>query len=133
MEEVSGIYLASGSRKTAVARVKLRVGGRGRIYVNGQRPSEYFKREDLVQHALEPLKVTRGEGDLDVVAKVRGGGMSGQAGALRLALARALCELDASVREVLKKYGMLTRDPREKERMKYGRAKRRKAPQYSKR
>ena len=122
-----------GTRKTAVARCRLRKGGKGRIFVNGKRPLEYFGREDLVQYAFEPLKVTQKEGMFDVTAKTHGGGISGQAGALRLALARGLLAVDESLREVLRKHGMLTRDPREKERMKYGRSKRRKGPQYSKR
>ena len=94
---------------------------------------EYFRREDLVIHALEPLKVTGKVGEVDVIAKVEGGGLSGQAGAVRLAIARALCNYDESLRPILKEHGMLTRDPREKERMKYGLRKRRRAHQYSKR
>ncbi len=127
------IIFATGSRKRAVARIRLKEGGKGRVYVNGKRPLEYFRREELVQHALEPLRVAGKEGEFDVVAKVRGGGLSGQAGALRHAIARALYVYDESLKEILKKYKMLTRDPREKERMKYGKAKRRKSPQYSKR
>ncbi len=127
------IIFTTGSRKRAVARLRLKPGGTGRVYVNGRRPLEYFKRDDLVIHALEPLKVTRTEGKFDVVVKVHGGGLSGQAGALRHALARALVVADPDLRDTLKKHGMLTRDPREKERMKYGLAKRRKAPQFSKR
>lgn len=132
MEEKK-IYFASGSRKRAVARIRLKPGGRGRIYVNGMRPIEYFGREDLVIHALEPLRTIKKEGEFDIVAKVHGGGKSGQAGAMRLAIARALAEYDENLKAILKKYNLLTRDPREKERMKYGLSKRRKAPQYSKR
>jgi len=131
--EEKKIVFAWGSRKRARARLRLKENGKGRIYVNGLRPLEYFGREDLVLHAFEPLKVTAREGQFDVVAKVRGGGKSGQAGALRLALARALYSYDESLGDILKKYKMLSRDPREKERMKYGKSKRRKAPQYSKR
>jgi len=132
MEE-KRIIFASGSRKRAVARIRLKEGGGGRVYVNGKRPLEYFGREDLVIHALEPLRILKKEGEFDIVAKVKGGGISGQAGAMRLAIARALLAYDESLKEILKKYDLLTRDPREKERMKYGLSKRRKAPQYSKR
>ncbi len=127
------LIFTTGSRKRAVARLRLKPEGRGRIYVNGKRPLEYFKREDLVLHALEPLRVTKREGQYDIVVKVHGGGLAGQAGAFRLALAKALVQYDPDLRDTLKKYGMLSRDPREKERMKYGLSKRRKAPQYSKR
>jgi small subunit ribosomal protein S9 len=127
------LIFCMGTRKTAVARCRLRGGGKGRYFVNGKRPLEYFGREELVQYAFEPLRVTQREGTFDVTAKTQGGGISGQAGALRLALARGLLSTDESLREVLRKHGMLTRDPREKERMKYGRAKRRKGPQFSKR
>ncbi|HDM90698.1 MAG: 30S ribosomal protein S9 [Candidatus Hydrothermota bacterium] len=132
MEEAR-IYFATGTRKRAVARVRLRESGKGRIYINGRRVLEYFGREELVQHALEPLRVTGKEGQFDVIAKIRGGGISGQAGALRLAIARALASYDEGLKDLLKRHKLLTRDPREKERMKYGKAKRRKSPQYSKR
>jgi small subunit ribosomal protein S9 len=131
--EGTKVIFAWGSRKRAVARLRLKENGKGRIYVNGLRPLEYFNREDLVIHALEPLKVAGLEGKFDVVCKVEGGGKSGQAGAMRLALARALKAFDENLTEVLKKFRMLSRDPREKERMKYGKSKRRKSPQYSKR
>ncbi len=127
------IIFAHGSRKRAVARIRLKEDGHGWIYVNGKRPKEYFGRDDLVIHALEPLKVTKKAGEFDIVAKVEGGGLSGQAGALRLAIARALAQYDESLRDTLKDHGMLTRDPREKERMKYGKRKRRRAQQFSKR
>jgi small subunit ribosomal protein S9 len=131
--EGTKVIFAWGSRKRSVARLRLKENGKGRIYVNGLRPLEYFNREDLVIHALEPLKVAGLEGKFDVVCKVEGGGKSGQAGAMRLALARALKAFDENLTEVLKKFRMLSRDPREKERMKYGKSKRRKSPQYSKR
>jgi len=130
---VKEIIFESGSRKRARARLRLKPFGTGKLYVNGKRPLEYFKREDLVLHAFEPLRITKKEGQFDVVAKVEGGGLSGQAGAIRHALAKALVKYDPELKDELKKHGMLTRDPREKERMKYGLAKRRKAPQYSKR
>ncbi len=131
--EGAKVIFAWGSRKRAVARLRLKENGKGRVYVNGLRPLEYFKREDLVIHALEPLKIAGLEGKFDVVCKVEGGGKSGQAGAMRLALARALKTFDENLTEVLKKFRLLSRDPREKERMKYGKSKRRKSPQYSKR
>lgn len=127
------IILATGTRKRAVARLRLKPGGTGRIYVNGRRPLEYFGREDLVLHLLEPLRAVGKEGEFDIVVKVHGGGLSGQAGAIRHALARALVLYDENLRPVLRKGGFLTRDPREKERMKYGKTKRRRSPQYSKR
>lgn len=135
VREIHGktVIFASGSRKRARARLRLKPEGHGWVYVNGQRPLDYFKREDLVIHALEPLRVVGLEGNVDVVVKVEGGGISGQAGAVRHALARALEAMDAGLRPTLKKYGFLTRDPREKERMKYGKTKRRRAWQYSKR
>ncbi|MEO0272421.1 MAG: 30S ribosomal protein S9 [candidate division WOR-3 bacterium] len=132
MSEAKVIF-AWGSRKRAVARLRLRENGRGLIYINGLRPLEYFGREDLVIHALEPLKIAGIDKPVDVICKVEGGGKAGQAGAVRLALARALKAMDENLTEVLKKYRMLSRDPREKERMKYGKSKRRKSPQYSKR
>ena len=131
--EGARIIFATGSRKRAVARLRLKENGKGRVYVNGKRPIEYFGREDLVIHALEPAKVTSRLQDFDIVVKVEGGGKSGQAGAMRLALARALYQFDEELAETLKKYGMLSRDPREKERMKYGKSKRRRSPQFSKR
>ncbi|MGB9824002.1 MAG: 30S ribosomal protein S9 [Candidatus Hydrothermia bacterium] len=127
------VIFATGSRKRAVARLRLRENGRGLVYVNGMRPLEYFGREDLVIHALEPLKIAGIDKPVDIICKVEGGGKAGQAGAMRLALARALKTMDENLTEVLKKYRMLSRDPREKERMKYGKSKRRKSPQYSKR
>lgn len=135
IEEIDKIIvLETGSRKRAVARIRLKYPGHGWLYVNGKRPEQYFGgRFDLIKHAFEPLDVTKKRGEVDVVAKVEGGGVAGQAGAIRLAIARALVELDPELREILKDKGMLKRDPREKERMKYGHTKRRKVEQYSKR
>jgi len=127
------LVFATGSRKRAVARLRLKFNGTGRVYINGKRPLEYFKLESLVLHALEPLAITKRESKYDLVAKVKGGGISGQAGAVRHALAKALAMAEPELRDLLKKNKMLSRDPREKERMKYGLSKRRKAPQYSKR
>ncbi len=127
------IIFATGSRKRAVARIRLKEGVKPITIVNGKDLKTYFGREDLIIHALEPLKVTGLEGKFAVIAKIEGGGLSGQAGALRHAIARALFQYDETLKPTLKKYGMLSRDPREKERMKYGKSKRRKSPQYSKR
>ena len=129
---MSELILTSGGRKTARARLRLRP-GTGKIWVNGKRPLEYFKREDLVLHAFEPLKAVQKEKDFDIAVKVQGGGLSGQAGAIRFALSRALVKYNEGYRAVLKARGMLTRDSRIKERMKYGLTKRRRAHQYSKR
>ncbi len=126
------IYFAAGSRKSSKARIRLKPGN-GKIVVNGKNVMDYFRREDLVLHFTEPLRILQKESEFDVIAKVNGGGLSGQAGALRLAIARALTEYNEGFRKVLKTQGFLTRDPRKKERMKYGLTKRRRAHQYSKR
>ena len=122
----------TGRRKEAVARVRLRPGA-GKVTVNGRAFEDYFPSATHRMIALEPLKVTEAEGNYDVEATIAGGGISGQAGALRLGLARALAELDPEQRIPLKRAGFLTRDAREKEAKKYGLKKARKAPQYSKR
>jgi small subunit ribosomal protein S9 len=122
----------TGRRKESVARVRLRP-GTGKITVNGRDFDQFFS---VLTHrviAREPLRLTQTEEVYDVDATVDGGGISGQAGALRLGIARALVALDADTRSPLKKAGLLTRDAREKERRKYGLKKARKAPQYSKR
>jgi small subunit ribosomal protein S9 len=122
----------TGRRKSAVARVRLRA-GTGKITVNGRPFETHFP---VLTHrviAVEPLRVTQTEEVYDVDATLDGGGVSGQAGALRLGIARALVELDPDTRPALKERGLLRRDAREKERRKYGLKKARKAPQYSKR
>jgi small subunit ribosomal protein S9 len=122
----------TGRRKEAVARVRLRP-GTGVITVNGRPFEQYFP---ILTHrviALEPLRLTQTAEVYDVDATMNGGGVSGQAGALRLGITRALVVLDEEARGQLKKAGLLTRDAREKERRKYGLKKARKAPQYSKR
>ena len=122
----------TGRRKEAVARVRLRP-GTGVVMVNGRTFDEYFP---ILTHrviAKEPLRLTQTEEVYDVDATLDGGGVSGQAGAIRLGIARALIALDPEQRPILKKAGMLMRDAREKERRKYGLKKARKAPQYSKR
>lgn len=123
---------ATGRRKTSVARVRL-VPGSGRIVVNGKNAEEYFSREVLERMVRAPLQVTKTEGSFDVIADVRGGGISGQAGAVRHGIARALLQASDEYRVPLKRAGFLTRDPRMKERRKYGLKKARKAPQFSKR
>ncbi|NLJ61375.1 MAG: 30S ribosomal protein S9 [Firmicutes bacterium] len=131
-ETRQGPVQATGRRKHSVARVQLRP-GRGEIIVNGKTVSAYFGRKILDIIVRQPLVIT-GTGDkFDITAKVEGGGMSGQAGALRHGIARALQEYDPDLRSPLKKAGLLTRDPRMKERHKYGLKKARRAPQYSKR
>lgn len=122
----------TGRRKSAVARVRLRP-GTGKITVNGRDFAEYFP---ILTHqviAMEPLRLTQTADVYDVDATLGGGGVSGQAGAIRLGIARGLVALDIDTRAVLKKSGMLTRDARRVERKKYGLHKARKAPQYSKR
>lgn len=121
-----------GRRKQAVVRVRLVPGGGG-FHLNGKTLEAYFPNKVHQQLIKEPLVSTERTESYDVIANLTGGGTSGQAGALRLAIARALIELDADDRPTLKKAGFLTRDPRVKERKKYGLKKARKAPQYSKR
>jgi small subunit ribosomal protein S9 len=122
----------TGRRKEAVARVRLRP-GTGQVVINGRPIERYFTIASHRQAATEALRITQTADVYDVDATLDGGGVSGQAGALRLGIARALIALDGELRPPLKKAGLLTRDPREKERRKYGLKKARKAPQYSKR
>jgi small subunit ribosomal protein S9 len=122
----------TGRRKEAVARVQL-LPGSGTHLVNDRTPLEYLTRATLVQTAFHALVVVGAEGKFNVVAKVHGGGLTGQAGAIRLAVARALVRDDESLRAVLGRAGLLTRDPRMKERKKYGQPGARKRFQFSKR
>jgi small subunit ribosomal protein S9 len=122
----------TGRRKEAVVRVRL-VAGTGQFTLNGRTLEDYFPTRAHRMVVQSPLRVVGKEKELDIVAKLSGGGVSGQAGALRHGIARALVELDPELRPVLKKEGFLTRDAREKERRKYGLKKARKAPQFSKR
>jgi small subunit ribosomal protein S9 len=124
--------IATGRRKEAVARVRL-MEGTGSYRLNGRSIDEFFPTRAHRMIVSSPLRLAGKDKDLDVVARIEGGGVSGQAGALRLGIARALIDLDPELRPLLKKEGFLTRDPREKERRKYGLKKARKAPQYSKR
>jgi small subunit ribosomal protein S9 len=124
--------ITTGRRKEAVARVRL-IPGTGEFRLNGRSLEEYFTTRAYRIVVSAPLRLVGRDKDLDVVARIEGGGVSGQAGALRLGIARALIELDPEFRPSLKKEGYLSRDAREKERKKYGLKKARKAPQYSKR
>jgi small subunit ribosomal protein S9 len=122
----------TGRRKQAIARVRIRPGG-GKITVNSRPIEDYFPSETHRMVLSEPLRATSTAEVYDVDATIVGGGVSGQAGALRLGIARALVDLDPEARGTLKRAGLLTRDAREKESKKYGLKKARKAPQYSKR
>jgi len=123
---------STGRRKEAVARARLRP-GTGQHTINGRPFEQYFTTAVQRMVVAEALRVTETEERYDVDASIHGGGVSGQAGALRMAIARSLVELDPEVRPALKKAGLLTRDPRKKESKKYGLKKARKAPQYTKR
>jgi small subunit ribosomal protein S9 len=123
---------ATGRRKESVARVRI-VPGSGRFALNGRSLEDYFPRPALQMVVTEPLRLTNTLDRYDVIASIMGGGISGQAGAVRHGIARALTEADPTLRGELKKKGLLTRDARAKERRKYGLKKARKAPQYSKR
>jgi small subunit ribosomal protein S9 len=123
---------ATGRRKEAVCRARL-LPGEGRWTINGRPFEDYFANATHRMIVTEPLRLTNTENRYDIFAKIEGGGIAGQAGALRHAISRALIELDPELRPILKRGGFLTRDAREKERRKYGLKKARKAPQYSKR
>lgn len=125
-------FLGTGRRKSSVARVILRPGN-GEIKVNGKDIDEYFDFETLKVLLKSPLEVTDNLDKFNVIVNVKGGGYTGQAGAIRLGIARALTKVDDSYRGILKREGYLTRDPRKKERYKYGKKKARKSPQFSKR
>ncbi len=128
----TGQSAGTGRRKEAIARVRI-VPGTGQWQINGRPLEGYFPNKVHQQIVSEPLVTLGAEGQFDVIARISGGGVTGQAGALRLGVARALILIDAENRPALKKAGFLTRDPRVKERKKYGLKKARKAPQYSKR
>jgi small subunit ribosomal protein S9 len=126
------VKIYTGRRKSAVARVRV-YPGTGEFRLNGRPLEDYFPIPTLQADVREPFRVTETEGQFDVIARIAGGGVAGQAGALRHGLARALEGEDPEWREPLKKAGLLTRDARKTERKKYGLKKARKAPQYSKR
>ena len=123
----------TGRRKSSVARVHLFENGSGNITINGRDIDEYFGLETLKMVVRQPLNSTDTLGKVDIVATVEGGGVSGQAGALRPGISRALLQVNPEFRPILKKAGFLTRDPRMKERKKYGLKAARRAPQFSKR
>ena len=126
------VFLGTGRRKKSIARVRL-MAGTGKITVNGKDLGEYFGTEILKVIVNQPFAVTNTVGKYDVIVKVTGGGYTGQAGAIRHGIARALLQANSEFRPALKQNGFLTRDPRMKERKKYGLKKARKAPQFSKR
>lgn len=131
-KSVKSEFLGTGRRKKSIARVRL-VDGNGKITINGKDIEEYFGTEVLKTIVKQPLTATNTTAKFDVIAKVEGGGFTGQAGAIRHGIARALNEANSELRPTLKSNGYLTRDPRMKERKKYGLKKARKAPQFSKR
>jgi small subunit ribosomal protein S9 len=132
-ENLGPYFYGTGRRKTAVARVRLHPNGDGRIIVNGREANEYFGREALMMQVRAPMRLLELGQQFTVSVKVVGGGTSGQAGAIRHGLARALVRLDEANKPAMRKAGFLTRDPRMKERKKYGLKRARKAPQYTKR
>ena len=126
------LFYGAGRRKNSVARVFL-VPGEGNVTINNKPISEYFGRRALEMVVRQPIELTGVTSRFDIRAKVLGGGISGQAGAIKMGIARALIQADPNLRPLLKKAGFLTRDPRMKERRKYGLRKARRAPQFSKR
>ncbi len=125
-------YYGTGRRKSSVARVRL-VPGDGRIVINNRDIQDYIPSQALIEVVKQPLVLTETLGSYDVLVNVKGGGFSGQAGAIRHGIARALLEVDPEYRQTLKRAGLLTRDARMKERKKYGLKGARRAPQFSKR
>lgn len=126
-------HYGTGRRKSSVARVHLFPGGTGKITINGRDIDDYFGLETLKLIVRQPLNTTSTIGNVDIVATVTGGGVTGQAGAIRHGISRALLLMDENYRPALKAAGFLTRDPRMKERKKYGLKAARRAPQFSKR
>ena len=132
MYETKPYFYGTGRRKNSVARVRV-YNGTGKITINDRDIDDYFGLETLKLIVRQPLAVAEVEGKFDIVVRVNGGGVSGQAGAIRHGLSRALLQYDENLRPALKKAGFLTRDPRMKERKKYGLKAARRAPQFSKR
>ncbi|MEK7398629.1 MAG: 30S ribosomal protein S9 [Candidatus Poribacteria bacterium] len=132
MAELSYFY-GTGRRKTSTARVRLIPGGTGKVTVNRKSMGEYFERPALVMMAMQPFDVTDNVGKFDVFVNVKGGGKSGQAGAVRHGISRALLQMSPDLKAILRKSGFLTRDAREKERKKYGQKGARARYQFSKR
>jgi small subunit ribosomal protein S9 len=133
MNDQTQYYEGVGRRKTSTARVRIYPGGSGQFIVNDKPLNDYFPRAGDPTLLMKPLVITELEGKLDVTVKVSGGGVSGQTGAVRLGLSRALLKLDPELRASFRKAGLLTRDAREKERKKPGLKRARKAPTYTKR
>ncbi len=132
MYNTNPYFYGTGRRKSSVARVRV-YNGTGKITINNRDIDEYFGLETLKLIVRQPLNLTSTEGKFDIVCTVAGGGVTGQAGAIRHGLSRALLQFDPELRATLKKAGLLTRDPRMKERKKYGLKAARRAPQFSKR
>ena len=132
MSEERAVYAATGKRKNAVARVRI-MSGSGKIVVNGKDAPAYFQRPTSILLIEHPFELTETVGKIDVIANVHGGGLSGQAGALRHGITKALINMNSELRPILKRAGLITRDSRIKERKKYGLAGARKAYQFSKR
>ena len=126
------VYATTGKRKSAIARVRIK-SGTGKIIVNGRNAPEYFCRPTSIRLIEQPFELTETAGQFDVFANIRGGGLSGQAGALQLGISRALSKIDEEIRKTLRSNGLLTRDSRKVERKKYGQKKARKRFQFSKR
>ncbi len=126
------VYTATGKRKSAIARVRIKP-GKGEITVNGKNAPDYFCRPTSIRLIEQPMELTETIGTLDIFANIRGGGLSGQAGALRHGITRALIIMNPELKPVLKRAGLVTRDSRIKERKKYGLAGARRAYQFSKR
>ena len=132
MAEEGGMIIGIGRRKTSTAVVKLKK-GKGDIFINGKDIKEYFLLPYQIDEAKKPLSVTETAGQFDTEVKVSGGGISGQVDAVKLGISRAIAKYNPSLTSKLREYGLLTRDPRMKERKKYGLKKARRAPQFSKR
>ncbi len=132
-EQKKEIFRATGRRKEAVARVRVLTGGKGKIVVNGKNYESYFTTVDYRMQVKKPLITTELEGKVDVLANVRGGGLNGQAGAISLGISRCLLVWNADLRSILRRETLLTRDPRAKERKKYGRKGARRRFQWTKR
>jgi small subunit ribosomal protein S9 len=132
MYETKAYFYGTGRRKSSVARVRL-YSGSGNVIINGREMDDYFGLETLKLLVRQPLNLTNTADKFDIVVNVNGSGVSGQAGAIRHGISRALLQYDENLRPALKKAGFLTRDPRMKERKKYGLKKARRAPQFSKR
>ena len=133
MYESTPYFYGTGRRKSSVARVRVFANGTGKITINDRDIDDYFGLETLKLIVRQPFAITGSEGKFDVICTVTGGGVTGQAGAIRHGIARAMLQVDENLRGTLKKAGLLTRDPRMKERKKYGLKGARRAPQFSKR